>query len=77
MTPEEKIRALEEQVIEVRRAAVSMVMGMAEAVTNGPNARHDLARGFDQAAAQSEGEARRLAELVAEALRRNDSTNDE
>ena len=74
MTPEEKIKALEDQVIEVQHAAVEMVMGMAEAVTNGPNAREDLARGFDQAAAQSEGEARRLAELVATALRHHDGT---
>ncbi|MEQ8898523.1 MAG: hypothetical protein RID23_15660 [Roseovarius sp.] len=74
MTPEEKIKALEDQVIEVRQAAVSMVMGMAEAVTNGPNAREDLARGFDEAATQSEGETRRLAEMVAEALRRTDNT---
>ena len=77
MTPEEQIKALEEQVIEVRHAAVSMVMGMAEAVTNGQNAREDLARGFDEAAAQSEGETRRLAEMVAEALRRTGDTQDE
>ena len=74
MTPEEKIKALEDQVIEVRQAAVSMVMGMAEAVTNDQSAREDLARGFDQAAAQSEGETRRLAELVAEAQRCTDNT---
>ncbi|MEQ9176868.1 hypothetical protein [Roseovarius sp.] len=74
MTPEEKIKALEDQVMEVRHAAVAMVMGMAEAVTNGPNAREDLARGFDQAATQSDGETRRLAELVAEALRRTEDT---
>lgn len=37
MTPSAKIKVLEDQVIEVRQAAVSMIMGMAEAVTNGPD----------------------------------------
>jgi hypothetical protein len=76
MEQNERIEALEKQVVEIRTAAVSMILGMAEAVTNGPAAREGLAQGFDQAAAEHDGEARRLAELVAEALRRTNANTE-
>ncbi len=69
MTPEERIVHLERQMIETRRAAIAIIMGMAEGVAPTPEGREKLAQGFDEAAEGSEGEIARLARLAAGALR--------
>lgn len=51
MTLEENIIALEQEVIETRRAAVGMMLGMLDAMTRTPEEREEIARSFDQGAA--------------------------
>ena len=71
MTPEERIIALERQLIDCRSSAVSLVLGMAEAIATTPGERRELARWLEDAAATSvDLEMIRLAKLLAEALRR-------
>lgn len=67
--PEQRVAELELQLTEVRQAALSMVVGMADAVTSSPKGRADLAQGFEDVAKNETGEMHDLAQLVAAALR--------
>ncbi len=67
MTPREL--ELERQLIEVRKAAVEIILEMAHGIASTPEAREDLAQGFEGAAGVGMSEKRRLARLVAAALR--------
>lgn len=65
----ERIRALERELHQTRMAAVHMLMGVSDAIASTPDGREDLARGFEEAAAQADAVTARLARLVAQALR--------
>ncbi|NDV52134.1 hypothetical protein [Salipiger sp. PrR003] len=67
MTPREF--ELERQLIEVRKAAVEMLVGMARGAASTHAGREDIAKSFDEVAKSGSGEAQRLARLVAAALR--------
>lgn len=72
MSPEERIIALERELYDTRRAAVTVILGMADAIAQTPEGREDLARGFDDAAKDAtiaDPVLARLARLVAGALR--------
>lgn len=69
MTLEENIIALEQEVIETRRAAVGMMLGMLDAMTRTPEEREEIARSFDQEAAGVDPARARLSRLVAAAIR--------
>lgn len=69
MTPEENIFALEREVIETRRIAVGMMLGMMEFMTRTPEEREGIAESFDEAAADGDPTRARLARLVALAIR--------
>lgn len=71
MSAEERIIALEQQLIDCRRAAVSLMLDMARTIAKRPEAREELARGLDDAAAAcADPETIRLARLMAQVLRR-------
>ena len=67
--PEQRTAELEQQLREVRKAALSMVIGMADAVVKSPEDWADLAQGFEELAEIETGETQHMAELVATALR--------
>ena len=69
MTLDENIIALEQEVIETRRAAVGMMLGMLDAMTRTPEEREEIARSFDQGAAGVDPARARLSPLVAAAIR--------
>lgn len=69
MTPEENITALEQEVIDTRRAAVGMMLGMIDAMTQTPEEREEIARSFDEAAEGVDPVRARLSQLVAAAIR--------
>lgn len=69
MNPEKRIADLERQLLDVRKSAVSMIVGMSEAVAQSPEGRDELARTFEEAAQTEAGETGHLARLVAAALR--------
>ena len=69
MTAEYRLIQLERELIETRNAAVAMVVGMAKGITSSPEGREELAASFDAVAAEADQVTRRLATLVALALR--------
>lgn len=71
MKPEEQIIRLERELIDTRNAAVAMIVGVAEGIATTPWGRAELADSFEAAAAEGDAVTRRLATLVAMALRRN------
>lgn len=71
MTPEERIIQLERELIETRNAAAALILGVAEGITSTPWGREELAASFEAAASDADEATRRLARLVASALRRN------
>lgn len=70
LASEERIIALERELADTRRAAVLMMLGMAEAIAQTPEGREELAQAFDAAATDDETVTARLARLVAAAIRR-------
>lgn len=70
MSPEERIIALERELDDTRRAAVTLIVGIAEAVAGSPEGREELAQSFEEAAGEADHVTARLARLVAGALRR-------
>lgn len=72
MDYELRIIELERELADTRRAAVSIIMGMAEGITSATEGRADLAQGFREAAAEADADpaTARLALLVAMALER-------
>lgn len=71
MNLEERILLLEREVIETKRAAVTMILGMADAIANTPEGRAEIAQGFEDAARHPDADPAmvRLSKLVASALR--------
>lgn len=69
MTPEERIIALEQELIDTRKAAVAMLLGMAEGMVKTPEGRKELAQAFEDAARDTDAITARLARLVATAIR--------
>ena len=69
MTPEERIIALETELIDTRKAAVAMLLGMAEGMVKTPEGREELAVAFEEAAKDADAITARLARLVATAIR--------
>ncbi|WP_226562181.1 hypothetical protein [Salipiger thiooxidans] len=61
---------LERQLVELRKAAVEIMLEMAHGIASTPAAREELAQGFEEAAGVGISEKQRLARLVAAALRR-------
>lgn len=70
MTPEQRIIALERDLIETRSAAARMMIALACGLVTTPQGRHEIADAMDEAAqdAANPYEAR-LARLVASGLR--------
>lgn len=68
---QDRIIALEREVIETRNAAVELIIGWLEHNHATPAARRAAAQWFDVAAIGGDVDAARLARLVAGALRRN------
>lgn len=68
MADEQRLIDLERELIETRRAAVSIIVGMAE--TRSAEGRIELATNLESAAGKCGAEKARLSRLVAEALRR-------
>lgn len=66
---DQRIAELEEQLRDVRKASLSMVIGMADAVVKSPDGWTDLAQAFEDVAKNETGETQHMAELVATALR--------
>lgn len=62
---------LERQLIELRKAAVEIILEMAHGIASTHEAREELAEGFEEAASVGMSEKQRLARLVAAALRRD------
>lgn len=58
--------ALRRELADTQRAAISMLLGMAEAIASTPEGREDLARGFEDAAAGADPVTARLARQVAQ-----------
>ncbi|MDH2328448.1 hypothetical protein QCN27_16465 [Cereibacter sp. SYSU M97828] len=68
MPEDQRIIELERELIETRRAAVSIVAGLTEAQS--PAGRLQIADGLDRAACEGDAARARLARLIAAALRR-------
>lgn len=64
-----RIIELERELIETRNAAVTMILGMAKGISSTQASCDELAAGFEDAAKEADGPTRRLATLVALALR--------
>lgn len=71
MTDADRIAELERELDDTRRAAVSIVMGMVDAIAKTPEGREELAQGFAWAAVEADPVTSRLARLIAEAVRRD------
>ncbi|MDH2329038.1 hypothetical protein QCN27_19505 [Cereibacter sp. SYSU M97828] len=71
MAEEDRTSALEDELLQTKRAAITMILSMAEAIANTPEGRAELAKGFEAAAEQSDADPAmvRLSKLVAAALR--------
>lgn len=71
MAREDRMSVLEEELLQTKRAALTMIMSMADAIANTPEGRAELARGFEAAAEHPEADAAmvRLPKRVAAALR--------
>lgn len=69
MTPEERIIALERDLIETRLAAARMMLAMANAMASTPQQNRVLIEWLEAAAANSDPAGERVALLVAAALR--------
>lgn len=71
MKPDDRIKLLEQEVFQTKRAAVTMILGMADAIANTPEGRDEIARGFEDAAQHPDADPAmvRLSRLVATALR--------
>lgn len=66
-----QLAALERELAETRRAAMTMILGMAEAIVRSPEGREELAASFEEAAAEMDTEvAAKMARQVAAAIRR-------
>ena len=71
MTGTDRITELERELAETRRAAMTMILGMAEAIVRSPEGREELAASFEEAAAEMDTEAAaKMARQVAVAVRR-------
>ena len=70
MSPEERIIALERELDDTRLAAVRLILGIVRAIATTPVGRQEMARGFDEAAAEADPLMARMARLVATELRR-------
>lgn len=70
MSPEERIIALERELDDTRLAAVRLILGIVRTIATTPEGRQEMARGFDEAAAEADPLMARMARLVAAELRR-------
>lgn len=70
MSPEERIIALERELDDTRLAAVRLILGIVRAIATTPVGRQEMARGFEEAAAEADPLMARMARLVAAELRR-------
>lgn len=69
MTDAERIAALEAQLAATKKAAVHMMVGMAQGIAQTPEGLRDLSAGFAEAANDTDPIIAGLALAVAEALR--------
>jgi hypothetical protein len=69
MSDQDRIIALEREVIDTRNAAVGLIVGWLEHTHTTPAGRRSAAQWFDAAVFDAEIETARLARLVAGALR--------
>ena len=70
MTEIDRIVALERELEDTRRAAVTVVLAMVDSVARTPDQREELAQGFAQVATGKDPIMARLAWVMAEAVRR-------
>jgi hypothetical protein len=70
VTDQDRIIALEREVIDTRNAAVGLIAGWLDANHPTPSAKRDAAQWFDSMTSGADVETARLARLVAGALRR-------
>lgn len=70
MTPDERIIALERELVATRSAAVRMISGMLKGLATDPAAREEIAGSLEADASGEDAEMQRLARLVAAALRK-------
>lgn len=73
MSSEERIVELEREVIETRRAAVSLIVTLVDLLAVSEKARSKVLASLDEAAAYGAPSTSRLAKLVAEMLKRDKS----
>ncbi|WP_435167931.1 hypothetical protein [Falsirhodobacter sp. 1013] len=70
MTDAERIEQLERELDETLEAALTIIVGMADAIAPTAEAKEDLARGFAEAAGGTDGAIPRLSRAVADLLLR-------
>lgn len=70
MTISDRTVQLETELHDLREAALSIIVGMADAIAKSPEGKRDLADGFEDAAAKETGAASDLSREVADILRR-------
>ncbi|MDB6454734.1 hypothetical protein [Falsirhodobacter sp. 20TX0035] len=68
MTDAERIEQLERDLNETLEAALTIIVGMADAIAPSAEAKEDLARGFAAAAEGQDGAIPRLSRAVADLL---------
>jgi hypothetical protein len=71
VSSEERVIALEREVIDTRKAAVALIVGWLDETLATPSARRNAAQWFDGSAVDADVVAARVARLVAAALRGN------
>lgn len=67
--PEQQIIALENELVDTRKAAVAILLGMAEGMARTPAGRPDPAQAFEDAARDADAATVRLAGMVAAVIR--------
>lgn len=68
-TRDERIKELEDELIKTRAAAVSIAVGMADAIIKTQKGREELAEGFDIAAEGADEVTARLARSISVRIR--------
>ena len=71
VSSEERVIALERELIDTRKAAVALIVGWLGDTLATPSARRNAAQWFDASAVDADVVSARLARLVAAALRDN------
>lgn len=70
MTTPDRSAQLETELHDLREAALSIIVGMADAIAKSPEGKRELADGFEDAATKATGAASDLSREIADILRR-------